>query len=566
MATEDALKDAIKAYIADSGNARMSYGLNTAFWGFLCENISTLVREKGDIKSFVNQHADLINYGLHKELRPDSDAIADTHQTNGTQYRHIKVARFSDWLLEEIAEILEGNRKEILSRDIRAAEMQIKHVRQEVEAVQESRKQFIIQELSANGGPDATTALQIERLAEIDALYFESLKTKRTIARGVFYSVTERRAFVERESRLQKEQAKAAGVASQVQSQPAKKELHGLGSRITELFTRIIDLEETIARIDLQIQEIETRQESMSPLEMENRISRSLEYVRELVKLSAKRLRFEPCSLLRPKDVTFTYADVCTCLDRILEFDPKFLNNDRVSFLGKPSVLMVPGNGNALYDWKNNRFIIPLIAPGGNFAASIATAIIEYRFDVDDEKAMLTSYTKIPENKGIRSLFQLKGKLTKDYICWITSEYKGFRVLSKDTKKWFEHEIAPSRNDIYCPPEFQPFNLTAKEFKDMYERTESRVSTPDTCDLEDLWAASILFNQQGQNERAFTCIKSFCERNGAHRFARYNLGHIAMRNSRKQDAITAFNEFIQADPQSWWASVARDNVRRLQME
>ena len=30
----------------------------------------------------------------------------------------------------------------------------------------------------------------------------------------------------------------------------------------------------------------------------------------------------------------------------------------------------------------------------------------------------------------------------------MTSEYKGFRILSKDIKEWFEREIGPSKNEF----------------------------------------------------------------------------------------------------------------------
>jgi hypothetical protein len=38
-----------------------------------------------------------------------------------------------------------------------------------------------------------------------------------------------------------------------------------------------------------------------------------------------------------------------------------------------------------------------------------------------------------------------------------------------------------------------------------------------------------------------------------------------MKIPQKQMAIKGFNEFIKRKPQSWWASVARDHARRLQI-
>jgi len=567
MEFDESGRQTIQNFNADPANARAVYALGALYWSTITSTLGALAREKGDVRGFIEQERDFIDFGLAPCVRGDHEAVAQALHGEYRRYPYLKVNLFSDWLLATLEQIMEGNQKDLLRQDVMKAQYQIERIKKEIASTQEARKELIIGQL---GDPSATVQsgsllMQVGRLAQLDTLLQESLKTKKNIAKGVFFSVEQRRAFVEREKEFQKEQARYEALASQIKSKTERAALNNLTAQISDLFTRVIDLEDSIARMEKSIGEIDQKRDTMPPAEIENRVLRAIEYIRDLVKLCARRLRVESCSFLRPADPFFTAQELFACLNRIFEFDPRAFVNDRVTFLGKPSVLLVPGNGNALYDWKNNQFIVPLSPPAGDFIGSIAAALIEYRFDVDDEKTLLNSYSKLPGCRGVKSTYRLKGMLTKDYIAWMTSEYKGFRVLDKDVKKWFDHEIAPSRKDIYCPPEYQQFTMSAKEFKERLEEVEGRIGGDAAKgDDNDLWAAGILNCQQGRFERAFEYIKTLVEKKPDHLFAWYNLGHLGMKLARKQDALRGFSEFSKRNPQSWWAAVARDHMRRLQ--
>jgi tetratricopeptide (TPR) repeat protein len=557
----------IRNFCADSANPRAVYALGALFWSKVCVRIGTLTREKGDIRAFVDSERDFLDFGLLEAIRDDYAAVKTAVKGEYEKYPYLKVGLFSDWLAATIEEILEGNQKELLHQDIKKTQYQIQHLHKEREAVQQARRDLLIAQLSDDSSPVPSGAIlsQVGRLQQLDEKLFESLKTKKAVAKGMFFSVEQRRAFVEKESRLKKEQERYEGLASQIKQKTERATLNNLTTQITDLYSKVIDAEDGIARMEKRIEEIEQKRETMSVAEIESRALRSIEYIRDLVKLCARRLRMESCSFLRPKDPYFTAQELSSCLNRILEFDPRVFCNDRVNYLGKPSVLLVPGNGNAIYDWKNNLFIVPLVPPSGDFVGSIAAAVIEYRLDVDDEKKLLNSYVKLPEYHDIKSIYRLKGLLIKDYIVWMTSEYKGYRVLSGDVKRWFEHEIAPSRKEISCPPEYQQFAMDAKEFKKLLDDVEKRLEADaEKKNEDDLWIGSILNYQQGRFDRAYEYTKSLLEKNKDHLNAWYNLGHIGMRISRKQDALLGFGEFSKRNPQSWRAAVAREHMRRLQ--
>jgi tetratricopeptide (TPR) repeat protein len=560
-------QQAFDAYAGDPGNQRTLYALGMLYWNTLVERIGAVIRDGGDVHEFLQNEREFLDFGITAELLGDDAGIRERTAAPRTPYKHLQVNCVSDWLAGLMEDISETGRRRLIERDMRGARLAIKRLEKEALSLAEARKKILLEELTGKSASLTANAVgaHADKMIEIDQMALESLKRKKSISRGVFFSVEQRREFVQRENKLQKLKARQEALLGQVQAAEARKNLREQETRLAQVFAEIVEQEEAVAQLENEAEELEKKTQAISATEIANRAQREIEYLRDLVKLCAKRLRQESCSLLKPGDTFFTWSELTQCLDRVLEFDPRVFSNDRVVYLGKPSVLLVPGNGNAMYDWKNNQLIVPLVPPAGNFMGSIATAIIEYRLDVDEDKKLLTSYNKLPSMKDVRSLFQLKGKLVKEYIIWMTSEYKGFRVLPKESKGWFEHEIAPSKNDIYCPPEYQQFNLSSKEFRELLDELDSRLGNGASADIEETWVASVLHFQQGNFDKAYDCIVSVLQEEPDRLFAHYNLGHIGVKAARKQEAITGFSEFARRWPQSWWAGVARENVRRLQM-
>jgi predicted Zn-dependent protease len=108
--------------------------------------------------------------------------------------------------------------------------------------------------------------------------------------------------------------------------------------------------------------------------------------------------------------------------------------------------------------------------------------------------------------------------------------------------------------------------LSSEEFRTLRTEVDSRIGDNlGEAQSEDLWKGCILNFQHGEYERAYSYIEALAKREPDDPFVYYNLGHLGMKVSRKQEAIQAFNEFVKRRSQSWWTSVARDHLRRLQM-
>lgn len=555
--------DAVKAFNEDPTEQRNVYALGSIYWSVLVGATGERIRNGEDVGAFLSSESDFVDFGLLDGVIADIPALRARINQGNRSDTTIEIHLAGEWLQEAIARILSGDKKELLEHDIKNTERQLDRLRRELESIQQSREQLLHKELSDE--LDRRTTARINDLCETDALQMQNLLTRRGIKKGIFLSVVDRREFVQREDRLRKENAETEVLFSRVKSKEARKALRELSTRAAAVFEKTMDSADAISMMESRIGDIEKMQFEISPLEMENRTREEIEYLRDLVKLSARRLHMECCPILRPNDKHFTIDELTACVNRILEFDPRVFRNDRVPVFGRPSVLLVPGNGNSLYDWKHNRLVVPLAPPGGNFMASVASAIIEYRLDVDDDKLLVNSYSKLPDMKNVHSIVALRTALTRDYIRWMTAEYQGYKVLNKETRKWFEHEIAPSRNEIFCPPEYQQFALGATRYRALLKDTVARLGQNlADSDENDLWIASILFYQQGEFEKAFHCLESLLARNADHVFAHYNLGLIGMKVSRKQEAVAGFKEFRRRNPQTWWAGVARDHARRLQ--
>ena len=555
---------AIRSFLENPTEQRCIYNLGTIYWSSFINSVTDLIHKEGDVNRFIEEEEDFLNAGVVDKVLENADEIKSTIKSETIPYNHLSIHTVTIWLSETIRKIYSGDKKDLLKHEIKNMEIQQEKIHNEIASVQQMRKKILLNEFSKKS--DKKILFQIENLTNTDLLTFHNIQTQQEISKGAFFTVDNRREFVERTNRLEKEVAKNEIFFSKIKSLECKTALRKCKSQINELFKKSINCIDAIANKEKELDGIKNKESSLAVLEVENRVRSELEYLRDLVKLSAKRLRMESCSILKPGSKFFTIKELCSGFDRILEFDPRVFNNDRVAVFGKPSVLLVPGNGYGIYDWKYNRLIIPMVPQAGNFMTSIAAAIIEYRLDVDIDKKLLTSYQKLPEQKGTRSMFAMRSSLTKDYIKWMNYEYLGFKVLDKDTRKWFEQEIAPSRNDIFCSPQYQPFVLSTEEFRDMLEGTEKKLEEAKANPTEnDLWVACILNYQQGRFKDSFRHINELLVMYPQHLFGYYNMGIVGMKIARKKDAIKGFRKFIERNPQSWWASIAQDHIRRLQI-
>jgi hypothetical protein len=561
MNCSEPLKKAIEVYLAAQENERNTSRIDSAYWTAIADAFAECVRYKKDLHAVITDLKDIIDFGICPEMIENGDKVIASITATPPPSGPIKVTLLSSFIEERLNTILQESARERIEKEITIAERERARQEREMLSLQESRKQLLLSAWSTS--PKA--AFIDEQMQKVDELQFSSLTMKKSVVKGAFVPVEKKREHFLREKNIAELQEK---IDRFLDADPGQKEntdqIRQLSADIIAVTETVIAQNAAIAKMREEVERIQREQRAISGLELENRIRQEIDYLKDLVRLSARRLHSSSCPLLRKDDAFFTFDEIAKGLDRVLEFDPRVFRNERTVLFGKPSILLIPGNGNALYDWKNNQIVVPLVPYKKNYMASIASGIIEYRFDTDEEKKLLRSFNLLPENKSIKSVVQLKNKLIKEYTLWMTSEYNGFRVLSMPSKKWFEREISPSRSEIYTPFAYQPFELSSAQFQKLLEKIQNEVKDRSLAPPESLWIGSVLEYQQENYEKAWELANALVSRDPARVFAWYNCGHCAMKVMRKQEAIEAFSQFIKLQSQGWWSSVAYDLLRQLQ--
>lgn len=547
----------------DKENAALFGNIYSPFWEMVIEAVCEVIRNGEDLEAFLKQEQYLIDFGITPELCPDPQSSISAITGCSSEGTPVQILTVSNWISVLVCKILKGDKEELLQKKIETSKIGVRKTEQEIITQQQERKELLqsLLERSASGG---SYIKFLDHLEELDNMTLESLRVKRTISNGAFLTVEQKRSHVEREKKIQKEVQWYNSLLGSIKEREGLLEVKKAGDKITANLNMLLDYEQTIEKAEEEIKQIKKQHQEISPLEIQSKVQKELEKIRDLVRLSSRRCHCECNPLVLEESKCLTFQTINECFERILEFDPKIFYNDRVTIFGKPQVLMTPGAGNALYDWENNFLIVPLNAYGNNAMASIAAGIIEYRLDVDESRYLLTTYNQLSENKNIRSSTALKGQLIKDYITWMTSEYKGFRILKKEIKQWFEREIAPSKNEIYTPASYQIFNLNKEEYQKQLSEAEEMVKEGiESCSDQQLWINSILFYQKGELSEALRFLEIIASRKQAQPMVYYNIGQIASKLNMRQAAQNGFTEYIKRNPQSWWAKNAQERLGRL---
>jgi hypothetical protein len=553
----------INQFRKDMTDSEIANKLGTVYWHTLLKNIKELIANNENIELFCRNEYDFINIGIIDSLFDNAKEVRYQLNKNTFSFNYLKVQVVTEWLNSIIDKIKGVVEADAISQSVKQISLQQKKIDKEISSIQEARKKLLIKEFTHNS--DKIILSQIQELTHTDQRQLVYLQKKNIMAEGPVYSVEDRRLLAQQTKNIEKDLSKREMLYNQIKTPECKTLIRKYNTSINELFAKKVTLEKDTIKKEKELSEIKNTQSSLSAGELEERIISECKYLRDLIKLSANRLHIENCSILLSNKKFFTREKLYNCLERILEFDPKIFKNRKVEIHGRPGVLLVPGNGNGIYDWKNNNLVIPMFPVSGDFMVSVANSMIEYRLDVDEDKYILNSYQKLTENKNVKSHIALRSNLTKDYIKWMNSEYQGYKVLSKESRIWFEHEIAPNKNDIFCPPQYRPFETSPEKFRILLGTVEKRLAKKETkASKDDLFLAGILHFQQGKFMESLEYTERLVKEYPDFTFGFFNLGIICMKTHHKQNGIQSFREFIDKKSQSWWASVARDHLRRLE--
>lgn len=541
---------------------------DSPFWSMIIEKICNEIHSHGTVDTILKQCTSILNYGICKEIFCDTAEITGKIEDSPLKNSPLPIVTFSQWITDQANKIRQIDKKDAFVKELRSNQILLSKYNRELQGLRNQRNASIMELEEHSQSPNIKNDLQkiMNDLSTIDSLQTDCFRIRKAVSKGTFFTVDQKRENAGRENQMTKALDQVKSFLDCYPLSDLVTETRHTISAISDQIHKIIDLELIIEKNQVYIETVQKALAEFSPIEFENRLREELEHIRDMTRLSSKRMHLDNCPLLTTGKKFFTFSKIIESLNRILEFDPLLFRNDRVTIVGKPQVLIVPGSGNAVYDWKNNLILIPLQYTIDNPMISISSGMIEYRLDTDEDKVMLNSYNELPEYKAIRSTIQLKSQLTKDYTTWMTQEYFGYRVLPKNVKEWFEHEIGPNKNEPFIPQAYQTYNFSSADFNKLLKSTDEKICncSIDNATNDDLWVGSIMWYHQGNIQRAYELLHALCSRNTDIPMAYYNYALVASKVFQKTNAIKAYTEFINRIPQCWWTRVASDHLRALQ--
>ena len=163
---------------------------------------------------------------------------------------HLKVCLVADWLLDAYTKTVSGDKRESLEKEIRQTEAYIKRLENEISAMEQHRKDSILSGLFNDCIPNllpAALQANINRIQMADKLYRQNSRTKKTISKGAFLSVNEKRRYCEQEKDHAALLEQIEGFLSTMEFRETVAAVKHSTSQINDNFAKIIDCEDAIA-------------------------------------------------------------------------------------------------------------------------------------------------------------------------------------------------------------------------------------------------------------------------------------------------------------------------------
>ena len=157
---------------------------------------------------------------------------------------------------------------------------------------------------------------------------------------------------------------------------------------------------------------------------------------KEFMTVAARTARIDTSPLCQNKNKPISMARAGEIMMDLTPLDPDMLRASRIRMYGLPRVIMAPGQGLGVYDWEDNSLIIPIFAAVSD-VKDFCFALAAFRWDNDEDRTLKDTYALLKVNKG-KGIRALQEAFMNDYFLWISKERKGYRILPRDTSKWFK--------------------------------------------------------------------------------------------------------------------------------
>jgi len=450
LVDENTINEIVEAFRKDPSDRDNLSKLNGLYWDLIINTVQKkLPRVKDNAIQFEDNDLELINFGLlDRQFIPENSNVLDQMELDKKfdpgEDSPLVYIYLSDLLQDVYKEAFGCNKLIALEEDKKKTEADFQNCTERIKILGKGRLDLV--QSFPNGPAAAKFIAQYDNLVRGMAVLDRKMKSGKSISNEERAKIVQAKNI---RNQLMNQISRYLTTIKGKVSDDQINQLRELGEELEKKVILDLDLHELVARKTQIINDHVKSMKSISIKQKETTYKNEMIRIKKYVLMTAKKAKVDSNAVLvNIKDIA-TKTRVKEIIDLFLEdnIDPQIFDpaQQRIKQLGIPRVMLVPGSGDAVYDWEKHLFIVPLIAPK-TLEESIANAFVEFHWDMDEDKSMRESYGAIKIYKKL-SITKLKQQLSKDYVIWATQESKGWKKLDKEVRSWFLVKIAKQKLD-----------------------------------------------------------------------------------------------------------------------
>jgi len=533
-------------YVSTDENKEILDSLHSLYWQFLMDIIPSFIMEETKESFSIGADYEIfVNYGIISErLCPQYERCIKRKENIPEDQKYIykkyKVIKLSDWIKRIHDRNIKTEYKNRLMRRLNNAEDALTQYPERLKNTFSQRDEFL------EKYPLASEVVEISEQIDARLPGYNEIKEKIELSQRI--TVEERTKFVRlteeicnlRDSRAREQQA--------ISDKVPQSEMMRLDREIESIITLKGILEKELVNANNAVKGDQAWRDDISLGMCREMLRDELRRTRMLIELAARRSHVRPLSVFIENTALPQAEDIVDAIESILEVDPKLLSKRADAREKFPTILVVPIFGDGIYDFDKNIMFIPLRSPKG-LTQAVATALIEYHLETESGSAFKQSYIALRKDEGIHSSIQLRERMLRDYIAWVTLEANGYQVMDKKTKQWFIENVAPSTFSLKHPRRLGDFLIAeAHELIAHYEEREP--SQPRV--FKDELRVGIAYWKTGQYLKANQAFINAFNLDTSSQDACYNAALSSFKNGFKQKAIEYWRAYLRLDKMSFW--------------
>ncbi|MHC4840218.1 MAG: hypothetical protein ACYTDT_04545 [Planctomycetota bacterium] len=519
--------------------------LNVGFWAKAAEIVTSLVTEDLSDLEISLPHKMFLNFGIFEHAKLDSlhtmfQPWLDMANENS------RISFLHDGLVETYTSAM---RVDELSR----LQGQLDNIKQELE----DWPDFHIERIKFRD--HKILELNTQENAEVLLKYYSEMDE---ILESYF-----RLEFLQRHDGLNSDDDRAlwnslqkfisecrAAIAS-ILSSSAKSEITPAASAVEESVQHLIGLHQERRATESRLRDEEGAVHDVTCSGIITALNSELAQLETLLRLASRYGKSDASAVPYENEPNWVRPEeALQCLIEVEAFDPGVFHNSHARRYGAPALCFVPGVGSGVYDSSRNRLIVPQRCRE-SVLKSVAHAVALYRLDIDagSNNQLISSFGRdTPESYDNSSKLKQRMHFVDAYLDWVLHEAQGNELFPRETRNWFEDNIAPAKAAPWIPVD--GYGLNARQIRSkIAEEVRKPVAPEQQYRLAVFQWKLDPFNKEHNTNVCIPLIDKALALAPSNLKYVYSGAVLHMKTGSFQRAIDLFSQFARDAKQSWWS-------------